>query len=163
MLKEITAKIIVNEKGGEFEMYINMDQYMYEIYKEAEYCKYNMMYTNTFDDEIFYKNSLNKKLSEISDLLEEDSKFPINHSFVDRVIRQQEFTLAELEKYNGINSNPSYVSVNGIVYDLSSVEAWAGGAHFGVSAGSDATETFMTCHGASKTLDNLPKVGILKI
>ena len=58
-------------------MYINMDQYMYEIYKEAEYCKYNMMCTNTFDDEIFYKNSLNEKLREISDFLEEDSKFQI--------------------------------------------------------------------------------------
>jgi len=58
-----------------------MDQYMYEIYKEAEYCKYNMMSTRTFDDEIFYKNSLNKKLHEISDLLEEEVEFPDNTPF----------------------------------------------------------------------------------
>jgi len=41
--------------------------------------------------------------------------------------------------------------------------SWKGGVHFGVSAGGDATENFMTCHGASKILLKLPKVGILKI
>ncbi|MBZ9687831.1 steroid-binding protein [Clostridium estertheticum] len=144
-------------------MYINMDQYMYEIYKEAEYCKYNMMYTNTFDDEIFYKNSLNKKLREICVLLQKDSEFPIKPSYENRNIRQQEFTLAELAKYNGISGNPPYVAINGIVYDLRELISWEGGVHFGVSAGVDTTENFMTCHGSSKILDKLPKVGILKI
>ena len=60
-------------------MNINMNQYMYEIYKEAEYCKYNMMCANTFHREIFYKNSLNEKLREISDLLKEDSKVPLTN------------------------------------------------------------------------------------
>ena len=75
--------------------------------------------------------------------------------------RQQKFTLEELSKYNGIGGNASYVSVNGIVYDVSSVQSWAGGVHFGVSAGSDATENFNTCHGASKILDKFPKVGVV--
>ena len=43
----------------------------------------------------------------------------MNHFSQDRGIRQQEFTLAELAKYNGISGNPSYVAINGIVYDLS--------------------------------------------
>jgi predicted heme/steroid binding protein len=144
-------------------MYINMDQYMYEIYKQAEYCKYNMMYTNTFDDEIFYKNSLNKKLREISDLLQEDSEFLIKPLSKNSDIRQREFTLAELSKYNGISGNPSYVAIYGFVYDLSLFTSWNGGVHFGVSAGVDVTENFMACHGASKILDKLPSVGILKI
>ena len=144
-------------------MYINMDQYMYEIYKEAEYCKYNMMCTNTFDDEIFYKNSLKKKLREISDLLGEDSEFSINASSGNSGSRQQEFTLTELAKYNGTSGNPPYVAINGIVYDLSEFTSWKGGVHFGVSAGGDSTENFITCHGASMILHNLPKVGILKI
>ncbi|MBU3126311.1 hypothetical protein [Clostridium tagluense] len=71
-------------------MYINMDQYMYEVYKQAEYCKYNMLYTNTFDDEIFYKNSLNKKLYEISDLLEDDFNFSINQTLENKGIRQED-------------------------------------------------------------------------
>ena len=70
-----------------------MDQYIHEIYKESEYCKYNMICANTFDDEIFYKNSLNEKLREIIDLLEEDSKVLNNLSSHDKEIRQQEFTL----------------------------------------------------------------------
>jgi predicted heme/steroid binding protein len=139
-----------------------MDQYMYEIYKEAEYCKYNMMFTNTFDDEIFYKNSLNKKLREICDLIDEDSKSPIVNSSEDIGTRQQEFTLLDLAKYNGTGGNPSYVAINGVVYDLSQIESWTGGVHFGVSAGSDATENFMTCHGASDIPAKLPKVGVLK-
>lgn len=144
-------------------MYINMDQYMYEIYKEAEYCKYNMMYTNTFDDEIFYKNSLNKKLREICDLLEKDSEFLVNPSSEISDIRQREFTLAELSKYNGIGGNHPYVAINGLIYDLSEFVSWNGGVHFGVSAGVDVTENFMACHGASKMLDKFPIVGILKI
>lgn len=73
-------------------MYINLEQYIYEIYKEAEYCKYNMICTNTFDGEIFYKNSLYEKLREIYDLLEEDFKVLSNHSFLDRDFRYQEVT-----------------------------------------------------------------------
>ena len=76
--------------------------------------------------------------------------------------RQQKFTLVELSKYNGLGGNPAYVAVNGIVYDVSSVQPWAGGVHFGgVSAGKDLTENFNTCHGASKILDKLPKVGVV--
>lgn len=136
---------------------------MHELYKEAEYCKYNMICANTFDDEIFYKNSLNEKLREITHLLEEDFEVVNNISSQEKVLRQQEFTVEQLAKYDGLNGNPSYVSINGIVYDVSEFMSWTGGMHFGVPAGSDATENFMTCHGASKTLDNLPKVGVLKI
>ena len=54
-------------------MYVNIEQNIYKIYQEAEYCKYNMMCANTFDDAIFYKNSLFEKLLEISDILEGNS------------------------------------------------------------------------------------------
>ena len=74
-----------------------------------------------------------------------------------------DMTLAQLAKYDGLNGKPSYVSINGIVYDVSGFMSWTGGIHFGVPAGNDATENFMTCHGASKTLDNFPKVGVLKV
>ena len=136
---------------------------MYELYKEAEYCKYNMMSANTFDHEIFYKNSLIEKLRKLSDLLEDDFKISSNPSSQVSEIRQQEFTLAQLAKYNGADGNPSYVAINGIVYDVSNSISWSGGYHFGVSAGTNATETFSTCHGASNIIEKLPKVGLLKI
>jgi len=85
----------------------------------------------------------------------------IKDNFEEFYKRQQKFTLDELSKYNGIGSNAAYVSVNGIVYDVSSIQSWAGGVHFGLSAGSDATKNFNTCHAASKILDILPKVGVI--
>ncbi|MFT5873797.1 MAG: putative heme/steroid binding protein [Clostridium sp.] len=84
-----------------------------------------------------------------------------NDNFEDIGERQQKFTLEELSKYNGIGGNATYVAVNGIVYDVSSVQAWAGGVHNGISAGRDVTEDFNTCHGTSNILDKLPKVGLV--
>ena len=76
---------------------------------------------------------------------------------------QKEFTLEELAQYNGSNGKPSYVAIDGIVYDLSKVPAWNGGKHFdGNTAGKDLTAQFKSCHGMS-TLKNLPKVGVLKV
>ncbi|MGV8983707.1 cytochrome b5 domain-containing protein [Clostridium sp.] len=144
-------------------MSINMDQYIYELYKEAEYFKYKMMRANTFDHEIFYKNSLNDKLSKLSNFLEDDFRVSNNLSSHPIKVRQQEFTPAELAKYNGANGSPSYVAINGIVYDVSNVLAWTGGYHFGLSAGANLTENFSTCHGSSNIIDNLPKVGVLKV
>ena len=43
---------------------------------------------------------------------------------------QKEFTLEELAQYDGSNGKPSYVVIDGIVYDLSKVTAWKGGKHF---------------------------------
>lgn len=77
---------------------------------------------------------------------------------------QKQFTLEELAKYNGANGSPAYVAVNGIVYDVSLSPVWGGGTHFGLYAGQDLTSQFKACHnGEMKLLDNLPKVGKLKI
>ncbi|MBU3110012.1 hypothetical protein KPL55_00390 [Clostridium lacusfryxellense] len=114
-----------------------------------------------FENERFYRNSLNKKLREISYLLEDDSEVLSNLQFQDDGCRQKQFTLEELSKYNGVSGKPAYVSVNGIVYDVSSVKTWAGGAHFGISAGRDATDKFNSCHGSSEILNTLPKVGVM--
>ncbi|HEY5587656.1 MAG TPA: cytochrome b5 domain-containing protein [Candidatus Paceibacterota bacterium] len=85
--------------------------------------------------------------------------FKDNFEEIDK--RQQKFTLEELSKYNGIGGKAAYVAINGIVYDVSSIQSWAGGVHHGVSAGSNATEYFNTCHGDSKILDKLPKIGVV--
>lgn len=72
------TKIVIYKE--EFKMYVNVEQHIYKIYKEAEYCKYNMICANTFDDELFYKDSLGKKLLEIGNLLEGNCGFGINKS-----------------------------------------------------------------------------------
>ena len=74
---------------------------------------------------------------------------------------QRKFTLEELSQYDGSNGKPSYVAIEGIVYDLSKESAWVLGTHFGLTAGKDLTEQFNSCHGMIKILNNAPKVGIL--
>ncbi|KMT21963.1 DUF5661 family protein [Clostridium cylindrosporum] len=74
----------------------------------------------------------------------------------------REFTLSELSQYDGTAGKPTYVAVNGIVYDVTNNPNWSSGVHFGVSAGKDLTSEFQNCHGSSSILENLPKVGVLK-
>jgi predicted heme/steroid binding protein len=70
------------------------------------------------------------------------------------------FTPEELAYYDGKEGRPAYVAVNGIVYDVSSLARWAGGNHFGLSAGRDLSNAFMGCHqGIMDRLNQVPKVG----
>lgn len=48
-----------------------------------------------------------------------------------------------------------------MVYDVSNEIAWSGGEHFNLIAGKDLTKEFNSCHGTSKILEKLNKVGIL--
>ena len=74
----------------------------------------------------------------------------------------KEFTREELQQYNGQNGQPSYVAVEGVVYDVSGKDAWAGGQHHGNVAGKDLTKiiTSVAPHG-KRVLDGLPVVGKL--
>ncbi|WP_125580871.1 cytochrome b5 domain-containing protein [Levilactobacillus cerevisiae] len=70
------------------------------------------------------------------------------------------FNQAELAKFDGQNGQPAYVAVAGVVYDVSGVEAWAGGKHHGNLAGQELTSVIdgKSPHGR-KVLKNLPVVG----
>ncbi|WMI79976.1 cytochrome b5 domain-containing protein [Anaerotignum sp. MB30-C6] len=72
------------------------------------------------------------------------------------------FTLEELAYYDGKDGRPTYVAVNGVVYDVTNIPSWAGGTHFRLNAGQDLTSKFATCHkGFESTLNKLPIVGYL--
>ncbi|MDO4788495.1 MAG: cytochrome b5 domain-containing protein [Johnsonella sp.] len=71
------------------------------------------------------------------------------------------FTIEELAAFNGKDGARAYVAVNGIVYDVTGVEAWSEGKHNGVEAGKDLTEAIQKApHGTAK-LEGLPVVGKL--
>lgn len=73
------------------------------------------------------------------------------------------FTLDELANYNGENGKPTYVAVNGVVYDFSTAIPWVNGKHNGLTAGMDLTAQFTRCHrGMIQTLERYPIVGLLE-
>jgi predicted heme/steroid binding protein len=69
------------------------------------------------------------------------------------------FTTAELAIYNGKSGQPSYVAVDGTVYDMSSI--FINGVHKGYYAGQDLSQAFAQYHDTN-LLDGLPIKGVLK-
>ncbi len=71
-------------------------------------------------------------------------------------------TVDELAAYNGKDGQPAYIAVDGVIYDVTDVPAWAGGEHNGHQAGQDLTDAIKndSPHGTS-VLDDLPVVGTL--
>ena len=76
---------------------------------------------------------------------------------------EKTFTLDELEEYDGKDGAKAYIAVDGVVYDVTDVEPWAGGEHNDYEAGKDLTEEIKTesPHGVSK-LEGTPVVGKLE-
>lgn len=69
------------------------------------------------------------------------------------------FNKAELAKYNGKNGNPSYVAVDGVVYDVTRI--FVNGFHFGHYAGNELSNAFYLRH-AKSAIRKYPVVGTYK-
>ena len=93
---------------------------------------------------VFYKasNTLNTKIN--------------NNNAIGVTQNLKVFTATELAKYNGLNGEPAYVAVDGLVYDLSAV--FRNGDHHGFSAGQDQSLAFHSHHD-SQILNRFTVVG----
>lgn len=73
-----------------------------------------------------------------------------------------DISVSELGDYDGQDGNPAYVAVDGVVYDVTDNEAWAGGEHVGeFPAGNDYTEEILSSPHGESVLEDLPIVGNL--
>lgn len=73
-----------------------------------------------------------------------------------------EISASELSEYDGQDGNPAYVAVDGVVYDVTENEAWAGGEHADdLTAGNDYTEEILSSPHGKSVLEDLPVVGNL--
>lgn len=127
------------------------------LFKELEYYKNKLSYTRCPFQIIKCQNHIIHDFEQINNLLNKGKKGKY-------YLRQnKEFTLNELSMFDGANGRPAYVAVNGRVYDVSTNAAWGGGSHFGLIAGRDLTEQFLSCHSSNQNvLEGLPVVGTLK-
>lgn len=70
------------------------------------------------------------------------------------------FTPQTLSVYNGLNGQPAYAAVDGVVYDFSSV--FVNGRHAGYAAGQDLSQAFHSQH-PSDLLKSFSKVGTFSV
>jgi len=87
-----------------------------------------------------------------SEMMEDDSESDMmeeSSASMESMDEMPEMTLEELAMYNGKDGQPIYVAVDGIIYDFTPLEKWAGGEHMGQhEAGQDLSEEILSSpHG----------------
>ena len=131
---------------------------------QQKYCEINQFKNllQTYPEE--YCETIIKVMEKVFDEIAEylDAEKNKIKTTVKKVQHQRVFTVSELAKYNGKNGKKSYISVGGIVYDVTGVSKWSGGNHYGVTAGKVLDKEFAQCHGNKLSImEYAPAVGVL--
>ncbi len=114
--------------------------------------------------EIFYKETKNTTKNSISNTVTSSNSntqvftSSTSSSAVSSTNLQKIYTADTLSVYNAKNGQPSYVAIDGVVYDVSTL--FVDGTHYGCSAGQDVTSAFDAEKKHKQViLDNYPIVG----
>ena len=131
---------------------------------QQKYCEINQLKNllQTYPKE--YCETIIKVMEKVFDEIAEylDAEKNKIKTTVKKVQHQRVFTVSELAKYNGKNGTKSYISVGGIVYDVTGVSKWSGGNHYGVTAGKVLDKEFAQCHGNKLSIMEYARaVGVL--
>lgn len=94
----------------------------------------------------------------IEDIFKEFQSDYIREETTDILILTKE----ELANSNGENGNPSYISIDGIIYDVSNVKLFKQSPYNNLKFGTDVTEAFYELNdGDESILRDIPMVGLL--
>ena len=119
---------------------------------------YQFAFTSTFGGGTFFQPEQSTKLNSSSSSVQTAPNSVQTSSITNEEIT---FTADELAQYNGMNGNPAYVAVDGIVYDMTQLGSWKNGKHQGLSAGQDLTAALAESPHIKNILDKSPIVGKL--
>lgn len=107
-------------------------------------------------------NSTNEDMNEddnVVDVVDDQTGDQTDDQTDDQTADLLQLTIEELAMYDGQNGNPAYIAVNGVVYDVTGVDAWSGGTHQGNMAGTDLTDVIDSAPHGTSVLDGLEIVG----
>ncbi|MDF2538657.1 MAG: heme/steroid binding protein [Herbinix sp.] len=135
--------------------------------REISHYSQMQVFATSYYQKNYFQLLIDEKIAELMEVILQDmkkDKAEMLQSAEQQLNDNREFTLEELSYYDGSDGKPAYVAVNGDVYDLSMIAAWAGGSHFGLTAGNDYTAEFTGCHqGSEERLNNIPKIGRVRV
>lgn len=135
-----------------------------------EICHFSQMqvFATSYYQKSFFQQQLDEKINSMMDIILQYSEGNLKkekvHAQQQDGTRFRQFSLQELSYFDGANGKEAYVAVNGIVYNMTMIPGWAGGTHFGLYAGKNLNDQFMSCHNQMLgMLDQIPKVGVLNL
>lgn len=139
--------------------YIAIDGVIYDVsnmdlFKESPYNKLKLGsdVTSEFNECNSRDKSILVRLPIVGTLIYDNKTYPKRNEV-------KEFNINDLNKYNGKNGNPPYISIFGTVYDLTDVEGWK---EKNIKVGCDLTGEYKEVYGNNKKpLKNLNIAGVL--